>query len=488
MARYDITSLNYINVGTNRVFFNFDSQINYTLKKDINRLRDEENSTLIGFTGIEKYIITENEEQKLLSEDDKTVLIEQLFSKTGKFLGTEDLGKLATEKTNLLFLFEQFYRQQDELVPQNFVTYKVMLSNDNLEYDREISKFNSNRITLNNTYIGEFSQKDNKNIFNISNTQYIPMYNMIDVSIKSSYDTFYQNLDVDSDDTYTNIYTPDLLSNPIQFCQVNYETIGNTFMLTPTTKYDVYKLESSLAPNKKENGLYYNDIYSIYHDMQLAKKKSEILTYIDLSSTECDSYGEYLSTQNVDPINMFDPKKSIINTERNYLLKFPVSDIITNYKSGNVNAEIFPCKNHLNSTYEMELTDNTLTHGRQYCGINSSGNVVYLKYYDNCNYNLIKKNSQNGIEVIDAVNNSDDEVPYQKIESFYKVSFTNKRRHKSNLFSIRISDLGDLSEVSNEKDEMLDKVRGDLQSAINDIVNNICPVNTQLFKVYFGLQ
>jgi hypothetical protein len=47
--------------------------------------------------------------------------------------------------------------------------------------------------------------------------------------------------------------------------------------------------------------------------------------------------------------------------------------------------------------------------------------------------------------------------------------------------------LGDLSEVTDKNDELRDKVRHDLQSAINDIVNNICPVNTQLFKVYFGM-
>jgi hypothetical protein len=116
------------------------------------------------------------------------------------------------------------------------------------------------------------------------------------------------------------------------------------------------------------------------------------LTYTTLYTTGCDSYGEYLSTQNDNPIEIFEPKKSIVNTNRNYILKFPISDIVTDYDTGNINAEIFPCKSHLNSMYEMELTDNNFKHGRDYCGINSSGNLVYVKYYDNCDYNLTKTN------------------------------------------------------------------------------------------------
>ena len=75
--------------------------------------------------------------------------------------------------------------------------------------------------------------------------------------------------------------------------------------------------------------------------------------------------------------------------------------------------------------------------------------------------------------------------------------FSNKCKHKSNLFSIKISDLEELSDNETQSTivqdqterrslEMAQKIKDDLFSAINDITKNVCPVNTQLFKVYFG--
>jgi hypothetical protein len=144
---------------------------------------------LIGFKSSEKYLVTE-EDRELVRDHDNIFLIDK---------------PILIDDGNVLYNLDNN-------------TIKVTLSNDNEIFDNSILKFNRNRITINNTYVSDFFQKDNKNIFNVSDIQYTPMYNMIDMSIKSSYDIFYRNTEVDAEDTYTNVYAPDISSNPIQFC------------------------------------------------------------------------------------------------------------------------------------------------------------------------------------------------------------------------------------------------------------------------------
>jgi hypothetical protein len=115
--------------------------------------------------------------------------------------------------------------------------------------------------------------------------------------------------------------------------------------------------------------------------MYLDSTQSKFALYSNLSDYNISTWSEYISSGG-DILTIFEPKTYITNIERNYVYGFPMSDIITNYNLGNVYAEIIPCKNHLNSIYEMEIFDNTLDISRVYCGINKSSNDLYLKYYD----------------------------------------------------------------------------------------------------------
>ena len=182
-----------------------------------------------------------------------------------------------------------------------------------------------------------------------------------------------------------------------------------------------------------------------------------------------------------------------IEPDRNYILEFKDSEIQSEYDTGNIHAEIYPGKNPLNSMYSMEMDSETsLVNSRRYCGINQSANLVYLKFYDSVNYSCSR--SVNGGELdYDSEREEQDTLPYQKIEFYNKNVFTNRCKHKSNLFSIRIEDLDILSESrTQEEDESItwvdyhppiqdkaaERIREDLHSAIKQIVENVCPVNT----------
>lgn len=459
MARYDITSLNYINIGSNRVFFNFDSQISYPLMRELYNLQSEHDENILIGTVIDDIGSTQ-----LITEHDEPIKTEY------------DEYQIILEETKYA------YSKPDGV----HTVFGPVLSNDTNEYFQKIQEFNNKRNIINNTYIGECFQSNNKNIFTIKNNTYIPIYDIKDVSIKSAQNIFYKNTKIDADDTYMNIYAPEFTSNPVEFCQVNYGSIGDTFLLTPSTNLNTYRLTSSLLKNKSNKK--YGEKYTVYHDMQLESDHNELLMYNSLPMNGCETFSEMLSTQNIDPIQIFEPTKVIFNTQKNYILKFPISDIVTDYEGGNVHADIYPCKNHLNSTYDIEINNEQLNHNRKYCGLNKSGNDIYLKYYDNVNYDLIYNGVENGLSVLNAVQDATNSLPYQKIESFKKTTFTNKKKHKSNLFSVRIKDLVDISEVTDKENDVKNKIREELYISIQDIVKNVCPVNTQLFKVYFGNQ
>ena len=125
--------------------------------------------------------------------------------------------------------------------------------------------------------------------------------------------------------------------------------------------------------------------------------------------------------------------------------------------------------------------------------MNQSANRVYLKFYDNMDYNQEKSETNNGVTDIKVrVVPRSKPYPYQKIEFFNKNLFTNRCKHKSNLFSVRIKDLDDLEDTymsqltnGNEISAKL-TLKKEIQNAVYEITKNVCPVNTQFFKTYFG--
>lgn len=139
---------------------------------------------------------------------------------------------------------------------------------------------------------------------------------------------------------------------------------------------------------------------------------------------------------------IFEPKRNLRGVEYNYLMETQNNGVPTEYDSGEIDACIIPTKNALNAMYSMDMQDLTHLSGcREYVQVNQCANMIYLKFYDNQTYSKQSSKNNNGVEDIDVSKDDNPSYPYQKIEVLGKNMFTNKRKHKSNLFSIRISDI-----------------------------------------------
>jgi len=96
--------------------------------------------------------------------------------------------------------------------------------------------------------MGEFGTESTqeKNLFSNSIKQYVPIYDIIDVKVKSADDVNFRNSSVNAEDTYVNVYLPQMNKNPIGFCQYNSGQLANTMMLTEPMSYEPFMFESSL--------------------------------------------------------------------------------------------------------------------------------------------------------------------------------------------------------------------------------------------------
>ena len=135
------------------------------------------------------------------------------------------------------------------------------------------------------------------------------------------------------------------------------------------------------------------------------------------------------------------------------------------FDNGNVYADIYTCKNAYDSMYSMNMSsEGRLDNCRDYIGMMTNGNRLYLKYYDNVGYYF------NGDQA-----KKDDTVkyPYQKVENFEPIQIKNQSEamHKSNFFSIRISGTGlENSAQDSETQIKMDNIKFDIENAIKKIV------------------
>ena len=181
-------------------------------------------------------------------------------------------------------------------------------------------------------------------------------------------------------------------------------------------------------------------------------------------------------------LSIFEPKYSFTGADYNYILNIEQSQIELNYDSGNIYGIATPTKNVFNSIYSENSYDTgSITKSREYCGINTSNNKIYLKYFDN---SIIRKTNNNFHN--NNVNLTKTNYPYQKIESYKPYKLESTAKHKSNLFSITLRNvLPDNDSDNQENDESIKQVKKEINIIIHEIVKNICPVETQLYKVNF---
>lgn len=157
-------------------------------------------------------------------------------------------------------------------------------------------------------------------------------------------------------------------------------------------------------------------------------------------------------------------------------------------------------KNAMNSLYNMSLS----AHGssisaygcRDYIGIGQfAGSQLYFKFYDGVTYSGISAGSEAQLERVPGQSGQFPVVPYQKIECAYINQYTSANLHKTRFFSIKMrntelnqySDVAD-SELSDDercRKHLYGRIMQDIASSVREIVQNLQPAHTQLYKVMF---
>lgn len=303
-----------------------------------------------------------------------------------------------------------------------------------------------------------------------------PMYDMIDVHVKSAWQcegkSNLKSFDAENvDRRREDIYLPQLTRDPIGLCQVK----NNAYMLTEATAEEPAMLDSSLRKQRlnKDVGRSYT--------VQI--KSNGVKTYL------------YRKVNGVIDIQGV-PQSNLAGIEYNNMTEFPQSEIHAGYSQGNEYGHIVRGKNALDSKYNMKMyiggtnESNVIVYNcRDYAGIGQfSGNQLYVKFFDGAVYDGYTSGSTRPVTRRDK---SDfPSVPYQKIECVYFNSFSSANMHKTRFFSIKVMNT-ELAQFKGFSEKELDpdgpqraqmliyeQIMKDVGGAIRDIVKSLQPAHT----------
>lgn len=244
-----------------------------------------------------------------------------------------------------------------------------------------------------------------------------------------------------------------------------------------------------------------------YFDMSITAQKPRAYTYKPVTSAEYALSGAFI------------PERSYDNIARQFVLDMPVDHIFSqnsvtsDYDGGEIYyRRMMTAKSLYDSQYSMNMpTRQQLSCARTYCGIGTCAGQTYLKYWDDVNYNTVSAESgylkSYQTESADSYDNSkySGMKSYQKIEYLYPNDYSVDAKHKSNVFSIEILSTG-IGQMEDEQQAVVDDpdatdaelssateklrklniLKRDIKAAVQDIVRNATPANTQLFDVYFN--
>ena len=499
MAKYNITSLNYIASGTSRSYINMDICLDYELVDRIHFLCAETRTS--GYQNIQD---KKNQENLLaLSVDIGTENGEGIWAKTNYIQKATDEALSKELCADGIILNEE----QDlfiETKSSNKDYIRLYLSCCTEEMKIKIRDFNLAREHTNCTFLAENSRND-KNELTCHGTRIQNLYDITDVSIKKLGTKELKNIFIQQTDFHYDVYAPSMSKQPLGFCQTNNEVDfqNDAIMLTDGTKESPYYMRTTQFETRgQETQRYF---------VKLISDNEKTYAYGDSSQNQMQYSGSWT------------PKINYYGISKSWMLDLPVckksslavASDVAEYDDGVIYAHrMLPTKNTLNPEYSTEMSSSAeILNCRTYTEIKTVSGRPYLKYYDDVNYvasskpseistlqNLAMKaiNSQTGI--------ADDHLtkPYQKIEFMYPVDYKTVAKHKSNLFTVELSGTGIETEYQNivesiakqaddenamtellEKKNKLDMLKFDIESAIKEIAKNVSPANTQLFGITF---
>lgn len=497
MARYHIASLNYMSAGPKRCYLNMDTVLEYELSQYVYIL-DTENH-------LSGNIITE--------QGDISALNTRYYQyEDGNYLSDKVQLEEINEDDEDELLIPERIDKFDETNKDNKKFILLKQADNRTEYIRELKKFNSERFEFNRTFVIPNLNEDELDNFysntldlNTSKEIIYPMYEIKDVCIKSCQKKSKTNPNLKTTDDDLDIYAPSMSESPIQFCQ----TYNNAIMLDTFKATDAYNLRIKLSDDDEiyNTELKNNSIDTL---MYIPSDKLSIQLSIDVLDedgikigeetiiSQCNSYKDYLDFKGPEGLSdIFDDYSHLNGIKYNFIYNLEQMSQGNKMRNGNVPAtDILIGKNLYNSVYSIESDhDNNLSNCREYCGIGFTDGKPYLKYYDGINYSTVTSGKDDHGKINRSMDQDElNSYGYQKIE-FFEPMYTNTRNfHKSNVFSVKIkkTDLNDLSDKDSQENTSTNKYTGiensikkDITNAVTEICKNICPANTQLFKVYF---
>lgn len=289
---------------------------------------------------------------------------------------------------------------------------------------------------------------------------------------------------------YQDIYVPHISNDFIHMCQFK----SNAYGLTREYTYNPLTLRT-VNNNYIENDTSYHTQLSTCHFHTYLYPTPKDIYAACSTYTEVIDNNDDLSNQLISSI--FCPNVDLCGMHHNYIVEIPENGKFIDYLNGHLIGDTIVAKNHLDYTYTLSVDDSYNISGcREYCNIDQCGGRLYMTYRNTVNYRSI---SSNVVTYYDNVNDDLDlsiaqyaierqptYYNYQHVEvidSWNRFDGDVNTGHKSSMFSIRLVDTG-LNE-STIPDEAKKKLRENVEHNVRQIIDNLIPAHTQLFKVYF---
>lgn len=505
MAKYNVTSLNYLAVGQNRAIVNMDMQLEYQLYDKIHFLSAESNSI-----GYKTYLDKRTDSKSQLSCHDIGVENGNGYYYPTNYIARATSKPFSTEMSSTQLVLNE---RQDHFIETNASSkpyIRLFLSCCTEEMTRKIEQFNINRFTPNCTMIaienGALEDgKKNALTSRVDNLIVHGLYDIRDVSLKKLGTKQRKNTAIADTDIHHDIYVPQMKSMPLGFCQTSMQNDfqNDAIVLTKPTKLDPCIFKSNLD-STRDNDIPVND-----YAMSLQSKQAKTYVYgpLDFSKAVQDN---------------FSPKVNYATLSRSYIVDMPVSrkssvaSDIPSYDDGvSYFRRLLISKSALDSQYSMSMQHlSSLDNCREYIEVKSCAGMPYLKFYDNVNCignrtdeQLMETSSLADLDV-ELSGIGSDYHDFQKIEYMYPLDYHAATKHKSNLYSIVISETG-IEDIEDKLEEaktsgksyiqlengqksdmittskQLDQLKFEIMAAVREIAVRVAPANTQLFDIKF---
>lgn len=420
------------------------------------------NDAIYDYYNNEKSILTqEQSESYVLTESQQTI---ELSTYNNQLSATETLsGSSAIQLTPEKWLSSVIDYAQIE-------AFNAQVSSIRVIYEFELDAIANSIACLNN-----------------STTQFLPLNDILDVCVKSMFkkaainyaipgNLLMQNHEMIHSKNIDQYFVFD--ENPISFCQFK----NDAFVISQLTTKQPYRLQSNLYKQIRENTT--NEA----HSFELVQDDIETILY----KNAYDS-----NTQQYNAIDKWTPAKFIKGIGYNYIVELEQNvnqnrqyDNPTIYSNGDIFGYFTLCKNMYDSLYSMHMDNlSSICKCRSYCDIQSNGNTIALKYYDDLDYYFSPSEDVAYAKQLSSSSTISKLYPYQKVEILQPINFGKLIHHKSNLFSLKISNSGlDEQSLKNYDDEqriIAEQMKKDIANSIKALANSIAPANTQLFATYF---